>query len=127
VDTYVAEPFRGIDWQMQQMQSYPDGTLGDEGEWRLVVTRLSGIPPYLAIARANLEAGRKSGNIPDRRMVLRDGIVPSQALVRELQEHVKTQTAPYKYPRVVDFARELPKTASGKVQRALLRAPGAAG
>jgi uncharacterized protein (DUF885 family) len=79
VDTYVAEPFRGIDWQIQQMQSFPDGTLGDEGEWRLIVTRLSGIPPYLAIARANLDAGRKSGNIPDRRMVLRDGIAGSRA------------------------------------------------
>jgi acyl-coenzyme A synthetase/AMP-(fatty) acid ligase len=34
---------------------------------------------------------------------------------------VKAQTAPYKYPRIVDFAAELPKTASGKVRRALLR------
>jgi acyl-coenzyme A synthetase/AMP-(fatty) acid ligase len=41
--------------------------------------------------------------------------------VTELQDHVKHETAPYKYPRIVDFAPELPKTASGKVQRALLR------
>ena len=40
---------------------------------------------------------------------------------RELQDHVRHETAPYKYPRIVDFAAELPKTASGKVQRALLR------
>jgi uncharacterized protein (DUF885 family) len=79
VDTYVAEPFRGIDWQIQQMQSFADGKLGDDAEWRLVVTRLSAIPPYLAIARANLEAGRNSGNIPDRRMVQRDGIAGSRA------------------------------------------------
>ena len=39
----------------------------------------------------------------------------------ELQDHVKRETAPYKYPRVVDFAGELPKTASGKIRRALLR------
>src|SRR4051794_16382503 len=54
-------------------------------------------------------------------VVLRDGHEPSEALARELQDHVKGQTAPYKYPRIVDFARELPKTASGKVRRAALR------
>jgi acyl-coenzyme A synthetase/AMP-(fatty) acid ligase len=54
-------------------------------------------------------------------VVLRDGHQPSEALARELQDHVKGQTAPYKYPRIVDFARELPKTASGKVRRAALR------
>jgi len=54
-------------------------------------------------------------------VVLRDGFAPGDALARELQDHVKAQTAPYKYPRVVDFAAELPKTASGKVRRAALR------
>jgi acyl-coenzyme A synthetase/AMP-(fatty) acid ligase len=55
-------------------------------------------------------------------VVLRDGFVPSGELVTELQDHVKRETAPYKYPRIVEFATELPKTASGKVQRAQLRA-----
>jgi acetyl-CoA synthetase len=41
--------------------------------------------------------------------------------VRELQDHVKGETAPYKYPRVVDFADALPKTPSGKIRRAALR------
>ncbi|MBW3654207.1 MAG: AMP-dependent synthetase, partial [Actinobacteria bacterium] len=54
-------------------------------------------------------------------VVLRDGHDPSRDLARALQDHVKAQTAPYKYPRRVDFAAELPKTASGKVRRALLR------
>ena len=45
-------------------------------------------------------------------------------LVRELQEHAKAQTAPYKYPRIVDFADALPKTASGKIRRAELRGSG---
>jgi acyl-coenzyme A synthetase/AMP-(fatty) acid ligase len=54
-------------------------------------------------------------------VVLRDGFAGSSALATELQDHVKAQTAPYKYPRVVEFADALPKTASGKVQRALLR------
>ena len=54
-------------------------------------------------------------------VVLRDGFTPGEALARELQDHVRHETAPYKYPRIVDFAAELPKTASGKVQRAVLR------
>jgi acyl-coenzyme A synthetase/AMP-(fatty) acid ligase len=60
-------------------------------------------------------------------VVLRDGHAPSDSLARELQEHVKEQTAPYKYPRRVDFVDELPKTASGKVRRAALRAAPAEG
>jgi acyl-coenzyme A synthetase/AMP-(fatty) acid ligase len=54
-------------------------------------------------------------------VVLRDGVAPSHELVAELQDHVKAQTAPYKYPRIVEFAAELPKTASGKVRRGELR------
>ena len=53
-------------------------------------------------------------------MVLRSG-VPGPALAAELQDHVKAETAPYKYPRIVEFADELPKTASGKIRRAELR------
>ena len=53
-------------------------------------------------------------------VVLREG-EPSDALAAELQEHVKAVTAPYKYPRIVEFADELPKTSSGKIRRAELR------
>jgi acyl-coenzyme A synthetase/AMP-(fatty) acid ligase len=52
---------------------------------------------------------------------LRDG-EPSPAMEGELQEHVKAVTAPYKYPRIVEFADSLPKTSSGKIKRAALRA-----
>lgn len=45
----------------------------------------------------------------------------SEALASELQEHVKRETAPYKYPRIVEFVRELPKTISGKIKRAEIR------
>jgi acetyl-CoA synthetase len=55
-------------------------------------------------------------------VVLRPGREASDELAREIQEHVKSATAPYKYPRVVDFADELPKTPSGKIRRAVLRA-----
>ena len=45
----------------------------------------------------------------------------SETLASELQEHVKRETAPYKYPRIVEFVRELPKTISGKIKRAEIR------
>ena len=54
-------------------------------------------------------------------VVLREGHLGSDALARELQEHVKAQTAPYKYPRIVEFAAELPRTPTGKIRRAKLR------
>ena len=44
-----------------------------------------------------------------------------EALIKELQNHVKTQTAPYKYPRIVEFVDELPKTISGKIRRVAIR------
>jgi acetyl-CoA synthetase len=49
---------------------------------------------------------------------------PSDELAAELQDHVKRVTAPYKYPRIVEFAEELPKTPSGKIRRAQLRGEG---
>ena len=63
---------------------------------------------------------------PERGAVVRAVVVlrdrdPSEELARELQEHCKVQTAPYKFPRLVEFAAELPKTATGKVKRAELR------
>jgi benzoate-CoA ligase len=54
-------------------------------------------------------------------VVLKDGIQPSDELVRELQSFVKTNTSPHKYPRSIVFVKDLPKTASGKIQRFVLR------
>ena len=50
---------------------------------------------------------------------------PSDALAEELRQHVKAQLAPYKYPRWIEFIDELPKTATGKIQRFKLRAKAA--
>jgi acetyl-CoA synthetase len=55
-------------------------------------------------------------------VVLAPGHTASQELAKELQEHVKHTTAPYKYPREIEFVTELPKTVSGKIRRAELRA-----
>jgi acetyl-CoA synthetase len=76
----------------------------------------------VAEAAAVSAADEERGAVVRAVVVLRDGFSPSDALVRELQEHVRLQTAPYKYPRIVEFVEELPKTASGKVRRAVLRA-----
>ena len=54
-------------------------------------------------------------------VVLTVGHQPSDELVKELQDHVKKVTAPYKYPREIEFVRELPKTISGKIRRVELR------
>ncbi|GAB4272206.1 AMP-binding protein [Thermincola ferriacetica] len=54
-------------------------------------------------------------------VVLAKGCEPSDELKKELQEHVKKVTAPYKYPRIIEFVEELPKTISGKIRRAQIR------
>ena len=54
-------------------------------------------------------------------IVLARGFEPSETLKKELQDHVKKMTAPYKYPRVVEFVSELPKTVSGKIKRVDIR------
>ncbi|MBM4249536.1 MAG: benzoate-CoA ligase family protein [Euryarchaeota archaeon] len=58
---------------------------------------------------------------PKAYVVLKPGFEPSGELVKRIQEHVKTSTARYKYPRWVEFVEELPKTATGKIQRFRLR------
>ena len=61
------------------------------------------------------------GQIVKATVVLTKNYTASDALVKELQEHVKKVTAPYKYPRIVEFVSELPKTISGKIRRVEIR------
>ncbi len=61
------------------------------------------------------------GQVVKATIVLAKGYTPSEELKKELQNHVKRSTAPYKYPRVVEFVDELPKTISGKIRRVQLR------
>jgi acetyl-CoA synthetase len=86
----------------------------------------SALVSHSAVAEAAVVAApdEERGSVVRAVVVLRDGFQPSDGLAAELQQHVREQTAPYKYPRIVEFAAELPKTASGKVQRAVLRAQG---
>jgi acyl-coenzyme A synthetase/AMP-(fatty) acid ligase len=77
--------------------------------------------PAVLEAAAVAAPDEERGAVVRAVIVLRDGHAPSEELQRALQEHVKRETAPYKYPRIVQFVDELPKTSSGKVRRAALR------
>jgi acyl-coenzyme A synthetase/AMP-(fatty) acid ligase len=70
-----------------------------------------------AVAKPDAERGE----IVKAVVVLRSGYVASAQIAAELQEHVKRTTAPYKYPREIEFVAELPKNASGKLLRRVLR------
>jgi acyl-coenzyme A synthetase/AMP-(fatty) acid ligase len=77
--------------------------------------------PAVTEAAAVADPDPERGSVVRAVVVLGPGAAPSEGLVRELQDHVKQQTAPYKYPRIVEFAKALPKTPSGKIRRAALR------
>ncbi len=62
------------------------------------------------------------GQIVKATVVLAKNYTPGDELVKELQDHVKKVTAPYKYPRIIEFVDELPKTISGKIRRVEIRA-----
>ena len=83
----------------------------------------SALIAHAAVAEAAVVAAPDDdrGEVVRAIVVLRDGSAGSEALARELQDHVKATTAPYKYPRRVEFVAELPKTSSGKIRRSQLR------
>jgi uncharacterized protein (DUF885 family) len=71
LDSYVDEPLRGVDWQIQGMKPTGATTSGTEVQWQHVLARVRAVPAYLATARAQLAAGVRAGHPPDWRM-LRD-------------------------------------------------------
>ena len=86
LDTFVSEPFRALDWQMQGMTQTGAATYGTDEEWTLVIQRVKGIPAYLQRAREQLTAGVMANNIPDGRMIRRDGINTSEANAKYFAE-----------------------------------------
>jgi acyl-coenzyme A synthetase/AMP-(fatty) acid ligase len=128
------EPFTGEWWRTGDLVSRDeDGYFWFEGrDDDVIVSSGYRIGPFevesaLLTHPAVAEAAAVAHPDPDRGSVVRAVVVlrrgePDGELARELQEHVKAVTAPYKYPRIVDFAEELPKTSSGKIKRAELRA-----
>ena len=76
--------------------------------------------PYVLECGVSAVPDEVRGQIVKASIVLVDGTVPSEELKKEIQSYVKEKTAPYKYPRIVEFRESLPKTTSGKIQRNLL-------
>ena len=77
--------------------------------------------PDVVEAAAVAAPDSERGAIVAAYVVVREGVRGDAELTRRLQEHVKTTTAPYKYPRVIEFVESLPKTVSGKIRRVELR------
>ncbi len=77
--------------------------------------------PAVVEAAAVAAPHRDRGEIVKAFVILAKGYEPSEALTQELQDHVKRETAPYKYPRAIEYVTELPKTMSGKIKRAELK------
>ena len=135
IPTFCLGPDRDRPWHTgDRVREDEDGFLFFEGRTDDVIISAgyrigpfeveSALVAHPAVAEAAVVAApdAERGSIVRAVVVLRPGHAPSDDLARDLQDHVKRETAPYKYPRRVDFAEELPKTASGKIRRALLRA-----
>jgi acetyl-CoA synthetase len=83
----------------------------------------SALQSHDAVAESAVVASpdKMRGAIVKAFVVLAEGYKPSEELIHELQVHVRKETAPYKYPREIEFVESLPKTVSGKIRRVELR------
>ncbi|HEU5252136.1 MAG TPA: AMP-binding protein [Solirubrobacterales bacterium] len=127
------ERFEGSWWKTGDLVREEDGYLFFEGRgddiilssgYRIGPTEVESAllsHPAVADAAAVAAPDPERGAVVRAIVVLRDGDAAGEGLVADLQEHCKRETAPYKFPRIVEFATELPKTNSGKVKRAQLR------
>jgi uncharacterized protein (DUF885 family) len=79
LDSYVDEPFRGVDWQIQGMGASGTATFGTEAEWQAVIARVRAVPAYLATAQQQLAAGVAAHNAPDWRVLEEFGLQSSAA------------------------------------------------
>src|SRR5262245_58288374 len=95
LDTYVVEPFRAVDWQIQQMKDLGGGNLGTESEWQDLSTRVDAIPAYLETALGNIRQGVSAGNYPDHRMVEIDGIKAARSNAIYFRDRLPEQARAY--------------------------------
>ena len=88
----------------------------------------AGLLTHPAVAEAGVVGAPDPdrGQIAKAYVVLKEGHEPGPALVKALQDHVKAELAPYKYPRAIEFVDRLPRTETGKLQRFALRQRAAA-
>ena len=77
--------------------------------------------PYVLECAVTAAPDPVRGQVVKATIVLTKSTTASDELKKEIQTYVKTHTAPYKYPRIVEFVDELPKTISGKIRRVALR------
>jgi len=84
LDSFVDEPFRGIDWQIQGMTSTGATTYGTDAEWQEVIARARAIPTYLALAEKQLSLGVAAHNAPDWRVLVEFGLESTSADARYL-------------------------------------------
>ena len=77
--------------------------------------------PYVLECAVTAAPDPVRGQVVKADIVLTRGTTPSDELKKEIQNYVKKHTAPYKYPRIVEFREDLPKTISGKIRRVELR------
>ena len=74
IDSYMDEPFRGVDWQIQGMTSTGANTYGTTEEWQRAIERVQAVPAYLSVAKSQLDAGIAAKNTPDWRMLIQSGL-----------------------------------------------------
>jgi uncharacterized protein (DUF885 family) len=79
LDSYVDEPFRGVDWQIQGMTATGASTYGTEAEWQAVIARARALPAYLATAERQLAAGVEAHETPDWRVLREYGLQSTTA------------------------------------------------
>ncbi|MDB6045138.1 MAG: hypothetical protein JWM63_3689 [Gammaproteobacteria bacterium] len=79
LDSFVDEPFRGVDWQIQGMTPTGAATYGTDAEWQEVIARTRAVPAYLATAEQQIAAGVTAGNTPDWRVLLEYGLQSTSA------------------------------------------------
>ena len=103
-----------------------DDMLKVSGQWVSPVEVENTLIAHPAVLEAAVVGVLDDENLvkPKAYITLKHGIEPTDALSKELQEFVKARLAPFKYPRYIEFIPELPKTATGKIQRFILRGTG---
>src|SRR5580700_5718591 len=74
LDSYVDEPLRGVDWQLQGMKPTGAASAGTELQWQHLIARTRAVPAYLATAQAQLAAGLRAGHPPDWRVLMDFGL-----------------------------------------------------
>jgi benzoate-CoA ligase len=114
-------------YQDEEGYYYYEGRSDDmfkvSGQWVSPIEVENALMEHPAVLECAVVTARDSSNLQRTKafVILREGYRGNEALSLALQDHVKSRLAPYKYPRMLQFVKELPKTATGKIQRFMLR------